>query len=205
MEVMVLVFFFFFSSRRRHTRLQGDWSSDVCSSDLSVGLGELSHFWLGDFVMLWRPASSPVKALSAGMRGAEVRWLRRSLQRLQSVADDAPVSDLFDAELTGWVRDFQRRHQLAVDGIAGVRTQIALAGAVGGADTPLLSAVDTDHHGGWSMSLILPAPKKSASDRQRPSRPALFQVKGAPPRSALPLWAVPGAAVLGGDPPIRLW
>src|SRR5205807_5813453 len=23
-------------SRRRHTRLQGDWSSDVCSSDLSV-------------------------------------------------------------------------------------------------------------------------------------------------------------------------
>src|SRR5256885_13296928 len=27
---------FFFSSRRRHTRLQGDWSSDVCSSDLPV-------------------------------------------------------------------------------------------------------------------------------------------------------------------------
>src|SRR5256885_9848251 len=24
---------FFFSSRRRHTRLQGEWSSDVCSSD----------------------------------------------------------------------------------------------------------------------------------------------------------------------------
>src|SRR5256885_2823497 len=31
-----LVTFFFFSSRRRHTRLQGDWSSDVCSSDLRV-------------------------------------------------------------------------------------------------------------------------------------------------------------------------
>src|SRR2546426_945045 len=29
-----ILFFFFFSSRRRHTRLQGDWSSDVCSSDL---------------------------------------------------------------------------------------------------------------------------------------------------------------------------
>src|SRR5688500_19623820 len=27
-------FFFFCSSRRRHTILQGDWSSDVCSSDL---------------------------------------------------------------------------------------------------------------------------------------------------------------------------
>src|SRR5256885_3213342 len=33
--------FFFFSSRRRHTRLQGDWSSDVCSSDL-CGLNERS-------------------------------------------------------------------------------------------------------------------------------------------------------------------
>src|SRR5256885_10355121 len=30
----IFFFFFFFSSRRRHTRLQGDWSSDVCSSDL---------------------------------------------------------------------------------------------------------------------------------------------------------------------------
>src|SRR2546426_7950746 len=32
--MMVNLLFFFFSSRRRHTRLQGDWSSDVCSSDL---------------------------------------------------------------------------------------------------------------------------------------------------------------------------
>src|SRR5256885_9370793 len=31
--------FFFFSSRRRHTRLQGDWSSDVCSSDLQGAAG----------------------------------------------------------------------------------------------------------------------------------------------------------------------
>src|SRR6266850_8442735 len=33
---MYFFFFFFFSSRRRHTRLQGDWSSDVCSSDLTT-------------------------------------------------------------------------------------------------------------------------------------------------------------------------
>src|SRR5256885_12218238 len=32
-----LALIFFFSSRRRHTRLQGDWSSDVCSSDLIEG------------------------------------------------------------------------------------------------------------------------------------------------------------------------
>src|SRR5256885_3337225 len=33
-ETCDVLSFFFFSSRRRHTRLQGDWSSDVCSSDL---------------------------------------------------------------------------------------------------------------------------------------------------------------------------
>src|SRR2546426_10222453 len=37
--------FFFFSSRRRHTRLQGDWSSDVCSSDLvAVARARRVHF-----------------------------------------------------------------------------------------------------------------------------------------------------------------
>src|SRR3989454_2014753 len=35
------LFFFFFSSRRRHTRLQGDWSSDVCSSDLIAQAAKL--------------------------------------------------------------------------------------------------------------------------------------------------------------------
>jgi general secretion pathway protein A len=113
----------------------------------TVSLGELSRYWLGDFVMLWRPASSPVKALQSGMHGAQVRWLRQSLQRLHGVQGDAPVSDVFDAELVSEVREFQRVHQLAVDGIAGVQTQIALASAVAGSDAPLLSAADT-HHGG---------------------------------------------------------
>src|SRR6266705_6287036 len=33
-----LFFVFFFSSRRRHTRSYGDWSSDVCSSDLGTSV-----------------------------------------------------------------------------------------------------------------------------------------------------------------------
>src|SRR6266850_156868 len=41
--MLVYINFFFFSSRRRHTRLQGDWSSDVCSSDLVTGLVANGH------------------------------------------------------------------------------------------------------------------------------------------------------------------
>src|SRR2546430_4764002 len=37
-EVCVRDVFFFFSSRRRHTRFDCDWSSDVCSSDLLLGI-----------------------------------------------------------------------------------------------------------------------------------------------------------------------
>src|SRR5258706_9783386 len=36
---------FFFSSRRRHTRLVSDWSSDVCSSDLSHSTVDVVAQW----------------------------------------------------------------------------------------------------------------------------------------------------------------
>src|SRR5256885_9446240 len=36
-----MCYFVLFSSRRRHTRLQGDWSSDVCSSDLTLSSTEV--------------------------------------------------------------------------------------------------------------------------------------------------------------------
>src|ERR1022692_5135996 len=50
------VFFFFFSSRRRHTRLQGDWSSDVCSSDLGGINGMAAGMGLGVVKAMVAPA-----------------------------------------------------------------------------------------------------------------------------------------------------
>src|SRR3989454_7667977 len=47
-QCMFSYFFFFFSSRRRHTRLQGDWSSDVCSSDLMIRHTRLQGDWSSD-------------------------------------------------------------------------------------------------------------------------------------------------------------
>src|SRR6266498_315506 len=49
---------FFFSSRRRHTRCGRDWSSDVCSSDLIAGAGNV---WKSEICFLrgvspWTPA-----------------------------------------------------------------------------------------------------------------------------------------------------
>src|SRR5262249_33294956 len=46
------------------------------------------------------------------------------------------------------------------------------------------------------MSFILDALKKSESDRQRQSGPALFEVKVAPPRYRFPVWAIAIVALL---------
>jgi general secretion pathway protein B len=46
------------------------------------------------------------------------------------------------------------------------------------------------------MSFILDALKKSETDRQRQSGPALFEVKVASPRPRFPLWAIAVAALL---------
>src|SRR5690625_7397844 len=61
---------FFFSSRRRHTRWPRDWSSDVCSSDLSVEI-------------------NPVLARALRVKGA--------LLDAQSLASSAFASGRFDA------------------------------------------------------------------------------------------------------------
>src|SRR5437764_5567158 len=55
--LLFFFFFFFFSSRRRHTRYIGDWSSDVCSSDLALILSAAM------FLLLLAPASWAVQTL----------------------------------------------------------------------------------------------------------------------------------------------
>src|SRR5437762_7066046 len=42
---------FFFSSRRRHTRSIGDWSSDVCSSDLLISVDHRGEIRDGDYAL----------------------------------------------------------------------------------------------------------------------------------------------------------
>jgi general secretion pathway protein B len=55
------------------------------------------------------------------------------------------------------------------------------------------------------MSFILDALKKSESDRQRQSGPALFEVKVAAPRTRLPLWAIAIAGLLAVNLAIVMW
>src|SRR5262249_59916834 len=86
--------FFFFSSRRRHTRLVSDWSSDVCSSDLSApALSMPTHlpFIVGTIIGILagfiHEAIPHVDILNAGALGTgaikfiEIRRVARSEER----------------------------------------------------------------------------------------------------------------------------
>src|SRR5690348_17396171 len=55
---------FFFSSRRRHTRWTGDWSSDVCSSDLEAAAAGV-HTSVGS------KQSFPIAGVGASAGGLE--------------------------------------------------------------------------------------------------------------------------------------
>src|SRR5437762_8529379 len=64
---------FFFSSRRRHTRYIGDWSSDVCSSDLGT--------------------AGPLPGDRAAGRGARVRLRRGRAARPSGVAVNLTIRE----------------------------------------------------------------------------------------------------------------
>src|SRR5256885_757688 len=81
---------FFFSSRRRHTRLQGDWSSDVCSSDLR---------WT-TWAAVWS-ASATVSARSkscfSGQKGSTGNRAALLFFAVRPIPAGQPCSTLFEA------------------------------------------------------------------------------------------------------------
>jgi general secretion pathway protein A len=112
-----------------------------------ISIASLSRLWYGDYLILWRPQVATPRALSAGMQGAGVRWLRESLNTAHGGAKGGNSSDFYDEELVRMVEDFQRQHRLNVDGIAGVQTQIVLDTVNNSTGAPLLVAQTQDSPG----------------------------------------------------------
>jgi general secretion pathway protein A len=112
-----------------------------------ISVASLSRLWYGDYLILWRPQVATPRALSAGMQGAGVRWLRNTLNTVHGNSGDGNSSDYYDEELVRMVEDFQRQHRLNVDGIAGVQTQIVLDTLNNSAGAPLLVAQAQDSPG----------------------------------------------------------
>src|SRR5207248_5791742 len=84
-----LIIFFFFSSRRRHTRSYGDWSSDVCSSDLHTEYVDRTlkaHPQLKTRVVQeWETILKEKHQRDDALHGMAVKDLEASLEELREI------------------------------------------------------------------------------------------------------------------------
>jgi general secretion pathway protein A len=116
----------------------------IGDSAVYVSIAELSRYWFGDLVLLWRPATPTVNSLTLGMRGPAVRELRARLLRWNGLPIDANTGAAFDQELARLVEDFQKAHYLTADGTAGLDTQLMLDSTLAAPGSPLLRPM-TEH------------------------------------------------------------
>src|SRR5699024_8748847 len=143
---------FFFSSRRRHTRSKRDWSSDVCSSDLSLRDADL------------RPDLHP--ADDPGGRGGGGARLPRGVERLPVAADPHPQR--FDAAAAAGTDRLLPGEFDTVEPADGGGADDEHPGA---GDLPVLAAVlPQRHHGGSGEVTALGA--KPLADEHMPGRRA---------------------------------
>ena len=107
-------------------------------STFELPLAELSYYWFGDHLLLWRPGKAPGRDLMPGVNDEGVHWLRETLALLAGESAAVESSTLYDTALEQRVRAYQRAHQLTIDGIVGARTQIAMLAELNLPNTPSL-------------------------------------------------------------------
>src|SRR5256885_12471771 len=92
----------FFSSRRRHTRLQGDWSSDVCSSDLAArragNLGRMAELQYGKIPELEKRLSSAAAAEDQAPKLVRNKVTEEEIAEVVSKWTGIPVSKMLEGE-----------------------------------------------------------------------------------------------------------
>src|SRR5256885_5874633 len=125
-----LASFFFFSSRRRHTRLQGDWSSDVCSSDLlSRSLRDAAG-----------PAEPETRSVTGGRAVANL--IMQVVARAERRAEGVLSAELLRPTLPAWRRAKDRATlELRAAGDVPAEASPIFSGTVSG-DLPTVLLID---------------------------------------------------------------
>ncbi len=111
----------------------------IDGSEISVPVTELTHYWFGQFMILWRPPNASEEQIGPGTTSPNVKWLRESLAAIEGRdVELSSTPDVFDDQLAAQLTEFQRRHRLDADGIAGLKTQIIINSMLPSNDSPRL-------------------------------------------------------------------
>ncbi|HFD87979.1 MAG TPA: peptidoglycan-binding protein, partial [Gammaproteobacteria bacterium] len=103
-----------------------------------IDQADLAARWPGKFLTLWHAPPSGKTTIIPGSPEDDILWLWQQLQALALIAPTATAPDRFTTRLTQAIRAFQKSHGLQVDGIAGMRTLLALEQATHPDSIPLL-------------------------------------------------------------------
>ncbi len=97
-------------------------------------LSELGKLWNGEFFFLWQTPISYTGSIALGQTNAMVTWLAQQFATLDQQST-LLAENTFNSALQQRVKIFQAKHQLAADGVVGLKTLLALNEQLGIAKT----------------------------------------------------------------------
>lgn len=108
------------------TALDADSASFATAlGPVRVPLASLDGIWTSEFLLLWRRGTVETR-IAPKARGPDIGYLWQRLAALDGIAAPSPLPSRFDRRLNDALLAFQRSRGLVPDGIAGIRTLIAL-------------------------------------------------------------------------------
>jgi len=107
------------------------------SSPIKVSLKDLESYWLGDYILIWRPPEQYQGEIKPGMQDVLVPWLYKQLALIQNTPYHSRDNTLYDKELAERVKGFQSAEGFLPDGIVGPQTLMRLVD-IDGSNTPVL-------------------------------------------------------------------
>lgn len=116
-------------------------SLELQNSVFAIAPSELTPYWRGEYLLLWRKPPIGVSSIAPGAHGVAVTWLIRALDRIEGTTSEEGDLINYDDALSARVKAFQKRRGLIVDGVVGERTLIHIAGASSDPSGPRLSTL----------------------------------------------------------------
>jgi len=120
------------------SQLNGNNITLSCGEEsVNTTLKEADKYWFGEYLILWNPPKKRMR-FERGNRGQDILLFREQVKTALGIYD-TNNSDAFDLEFEDMVIQFQQRHSLKADGVAGKETIILLNTLTNKPGIPLLT------------------------------------------------------------------
>jgi general secretion pathway protein A len=118
-------------------RLQAEQVTlDFSGKKFDFSRQEINKYWLGQFLLLWKPPTMSSPVVKVGMTHDAVIWVRKHLDLIEGLRSEPhTLSPRFDYALKRRLVTFQRAQKLTADGVVGEQTLLALQALVGDGPT----------------------------------------------------------------------